>query len=282
MIYAIVVIYNRSLRECDSIKGLEQHFSVKSFHCSYKFVVYDNSLESQLVPIHLQSTIHYLHDATNGGVASAYNYALSLATSEKDWLLLLDQDSNLSPLYLQKIIDLVQQFDYDSSIAAIVPHVVGENNYISPCVVHLGGRLTKVEHGFTGIHKGEIVAINSGMAVRASFVKSLGGFNHKFWLDYLDYWLCHSIYAKGKSIYIDDTVIEHDLSVSNYNLLSLQRVANILCAEALFYKKYKPYHEQVLYFFRLLFRALKQLILLNNKNISFATLRAAFKFTTMR
>ena len=50
--------------------------------------------------------IHYVHDPSNGGLASAYNYALARAESEeREWLLLLDQDTSLTAEFISELVE---------------------------------------------------------------------------------------------------------------------------------------------------------------------------------
>jgi GT2 family glycosyltransferase len=271
-------MFNKLISDSETIAYFEKNNCLDLTRDKFQIIIYDNSAQSQEVPLRYASIISYFHDRSNGGVASAYNYALSLTQSADDWLVLLDQDSDLPERFIDEIWNLTTLYNIDIAVAAIAPHVVCETTIVSPCKVHVGGMLRPVDLNFKGEHSSEIRAINSGMAVRASFMKQIGGFNKAFWLDYLDHWLCRTIYATGKKIYVSKSVINHDLSVINYNRVSEQRAANILQAEMFFYGKYMPWFEQVLYVFRLLCRSLKQLVTIDNKQIALNTMRAGPKF----
>ncbi len=298
-----LVVYNKTTVEiCDTLlslyKSLNQNASDPQFadtspsvyldkvncnlqYLKYKMLIYDNS-RSPLIEETKFSNITYVHDATNGGLASAYNTALALSTSDNDWLVLLDQDSRLPKSYFDEIRRIHAAIGNDESIVAIAPHIICKRKPISPCTVHLGGKLSAVEPDFSGTTRHEIMAINSGMTVRASFMKQIGGFNKEFWLDYLDHWLCHTIHSLGEKMYVSTLVIDHELSVSNYNQVSEQRAQNILNAEMLFYRKYKPWYEQILYIIRLLLRSCKQFISVTNKQIARNTMRAIWHFITIK
>lgn len=124
MIYIIVVVYNMPISDCKFFKDFEEIDDLDLINGKYVIVVYDNSPESQEVPAHLSSTVRYFHDSTNGGVANAYNYGLSLSTTEEDWLLLVDQDSQIPSSFFCCVADLIKQIGANDSIAAIAPHVV--------------------------------------------------------------------------------------------------------------------------------------------------------------
>ena len=274
MIYVVIVLYNKRLSDCDAVEYFLETACAAGLDRECTLAVYDNSPEVQKIPANLASGIHYVHNGANGGVADAYNYGLSMSRSDGDWLVLSDHDSQFPASYLHDMVTLIHELKEDSSIVAIAPHVCCAGKPVSPCTVHLGGRVRPLALAFSGLHRGEIVAINSGMAIRVSFVKRIGGFNSIFWLDYLDYWLCRMIHSAGKRIYIASPVIDHDLSVCDYDHLTEGRVENILRAEMDFYRHYKPWGEQVLYIFRLLYRGLKQIVQLDNKRIALTTLRA--------
>jgi hypothetical protein len=116
------------------------------------------------------------------------------------------------------------------------------------------------------------MAINSGAVIRVAFLKEIGGFNEEFPLDYLDHWLFYEIYAKNYKTFVLDIYLHHDLSVMDYNSISLTRYKSILHSEFTFYKKYKrelfpEYRKQ------LFKRLLKQIITVKNKKIALYTLR---------
>lgn len=275
MIIFVIVLFNKSISDSETVKYFESKANQKSLKGKCQIIVYDNSPQRQELPLSYSSIItSYIHNRSNGGVSSAYNHGLSLSRHADDWLVLLDQDSNLPECYIDEILLLSAQYSSDETIVAIAPHVVCNNTIISPCKVYLGGILRPVAINFTGKHNSEVRAINSGMMVRVSFMKKIGGFNNIFWLDYLDHWLCRTIYDSGEKIYVCSSVINHNLSVSNYNQVSEQRATNILHSEIIFYKKYMPWFERVFYVFHLLYRGLKQLLMVGNKRIALNTIRS--------
>jgi len=274
MISIVVILYEMPHGRSNTLKSLMNNSNFNEYNLN--IIIYDNSPKKQDIDTDI-SNFTYVHNKLNGGLAQAYNYALSAISDQNSWLLLLDQDSQLPSNFISSLIETIHGIQ-DESIVAVAPHILCNNNLISPCKVRFAGRLVSVSKQFRGASDLELMAVNSGMAVRASFMKQIGGFNQDFWLDYLDHWLCRTIYAEGKRIYVSTAIVNHDLSVSNYNEVSVKRAQNILNAEVLFYKKYKSKSEQVAYFFRLMLRSIKQLVTLNNKKIAGYTLKAALNF----
>ena len=271
IINIVLVVYNRDLARSETYRSL---FESSNDFSDIKLIIYDNSRSGQKLSYSDSANISYLHDASNSGLAAAYNYALSTIVDQDDWMLLLDQDSKLPTDFISTLIETINGIS-DESIVAIAPHIVCKNTFVSPLKVRFGGRLVVLPEQYTGASAVELMGINSGMAVRVSFMKQVGGFNQEFWLDYLDHWLCRTIYANGKKMYVSSSIVNHNLSVSNYNEVSEERALNILKAELLFYRKYKSTAEQLVYLFRLIARGIKQYINLKNKSISGYSLKAA-------
>ena len=79
---------------------------------------------------------HYVHDPSNGGLASAYNFALARAESEeREWLLLLDQDTSLTREFLFELLEAANSFArFSFEVAAIVPKLLVNGIVYSPAI----------------------------------------------------------------------------------------------------------------------------------------------------
>jgi GT2 family glycosyltransferase len=214
----------------------------------------------------------YKHDPCNSGIAAAYNWALGLAQSYGfPWLLLLDQDSQLPSTFLASLLDAMELHDTNQSVAAIVPFIKDGFAEISPMRVRFG-RLSPLPKQSPSLAECEVTAINSGAAIRVSFVQSLGGFNPDYRLDCLDHWLFRQLYAQGKRVALSGSVLDHDLSVSDYrNQVSPTRYRSILSAEVLFVTTQKRRLEIPVYVIRLMLRAVKQLVIYRRPKLSALT-----------
>jgi GT2 family glycosyltransferase len=234
--------------------------------------VYDNSPVRQVSPAEELHLLVYKHDPSNGLLAAAFNWALGLAQSYGfPWLLLLDQDSQLPSTFLASLLDAMELHDTNQSVAAIVPFIKDGFAEISPMRVRFG-RLSPLPKQSPSLTECEVTAINSGAAIRVSFVQSLGGFNPDYRLDCLDHWLFRQLYAQAKRVALSGCVLEHDLSVSDYrNKVSLTRYRSILSAEALFVTTQKRRLEIPVYVIRLMLRAVKQLVIYRRPKLSALT-----------
>jgi GT2 family glycosyltransferase len=271
MILPILVLYNVTLENSTTF----QTFITSSHYGELDptlIAVYDNSPISHVRSGEEAHLFAYKHDPSNGGIAAAYNWALDIAKSQgHSWLLLLDQDSSLPITFLAFASDAVRLYSTNNSVVAIVPRATDRGGDISPNRVRFG-RLTPLPEPRPQVADYEVTAINSGTAVKVSFVASLGGFNPAYRLDCLDHWLFRQIYAQGKKVALSASVLEHDLSVSDYrNHVSLARYESMLSAEALFVTTEKGRVEIPVYVIRLMMRAVKQVVIYRRPKLAAQT-----------
>lgn len=261
-ILAIIVLYKVSPGESRSLKSLMASLDhVAGEDLQLKVLLCDNTPGGH-DPGALPGNAEYRVAPGNYGLASAYNMALRMAELEGyDWLLTLDQDTEVPDIFLGRVAAIAEELKENIAIAAIVPKVLDNEVLVSPHVV-LCGRSKQLPKNFAGISNWEIEAINSGTAWRVNAVKELGGFNLLFWLDYLDYWLCHMIHRSGKRIYVaGDVLVAHELSVLDLDKrMSPARFDNFLQAESAFCDMYKSALDGLILTARLVARLGRQTI----------------------
>lgn len=274
-ILAIMVAYNRGIPQSDTYKSFMCALAKNNCENIFSFLVYDNSPSSQNLDCSVPVSTSYLHDPTNAGLAKAYNYALDEALSNGcDWLLLLDQDSILPEDFTVNLIKTAKTINADENLVAIVPRVNCMGKIVSPSIVKFGGRFRPVDVSIRGISYGQITSINSGTMLRTKFMKTIGGFNTSFSLDYLDHWLFSTIHSNNKLVFISESVVEHELSIMDYEKwMNLERYENILAAETLFLKTCRPKNEKYFYILRLMKRMAVQLLGQNKAIFCKSTLR---------
>jgi len=209
----------------------------------FSLVIYDNSAESHQIAE--DSALHYVHDPANGGLAAAYNYALSRAEDTGyERLLLLDQDTTLTSEFLAELIDCAHALRTEDNVAANCPQADGAGNdslaggtlprFHPPSIsklcphVRLRGRWHSA---------GRISAYNSGSTLNVRMLRSIGGFPSEFWLDYLDHAVFDALAAKGYRVYVLHAVLQHELAESDLNARPIWRFRNVLQAQSLFVKR---------------------------------------------
>ena len=276
-IVIVLVIYKLKLIESSTFNTL-----IKSYYKHNKFeyfelIIYDNSPTKQNINMQIPFQTQYIHDSSNGGLYAAYTYAINRAIETRcDWILLLDQDTKLPLNYFFSVNKIMVDKSLDNDVVAIVPKVFTINGkMISPCKLYIGRIRRAIKLGYVGVCNFKISAINSGAFIKVEFLKAIGGFNPLFKLDFLDHWIFYKIFTCRKKIFILDSIIEHELSVTNYNMyISKERYKNILSSEILFINLYSPKLEKIVFILKLIIRSFKQLIFIKNRNYFYITCRA--------
>jgi GT2 family glycosyltransferase len=240
-------------------------------------LVYDNSPSEQ--PKVLDHTgfgrFMYVHDSSNSGLAAAYNSGLKEAhRSEADWLLLLDQDTEIRAQYLESLFAAIQSGPEDS-VSALVPKLMRAEMVLSPQRV---GRFNNrsVSPGYAGISRERLTALNSAACLRVRTVEAIGGFPSEYWLDFLDHVVFHRLQSAGGRVQVLDSVIEHQLSLLNLeHEMSLARYTGMLAAEWRFIRETGEGGGTFCHRLRLLKRAAIHAVRWKNKAYARETLKAS-------
>jgi GT2 family glycosyltransferase len=272
-ILAVLVLYNADICDCPAIDIFTGNDSL-STRSTFSLLVYDNSATAQVAGVDERCGYRYVHDPSNGGVAAAYSYALRLAVDEgADWILLLDQDTDLPVIFLPQLAEAGRTLLNEELVAAVVPKIRSRGRLVSPTKPSALRRQKPLDPECSGLVKGPVTAINSGTMVRVSFIELLGGIERAFWLDFLDHWLFNRICNAGKCVYVLDAILDHHLSIENYTRdVSEARYRNILASETIFIRTYAGRWDGIFYPALLLARALKHLIWRRNPRFFLITL----------
>lgn len=251
-ITAIVVLYQRAADQSPALQSLLRFLRSNT---SIRILVYDNSPQSQTKPIAMPPNVTYYAASQNGGLAPAYNLALTQASEQGDeWLLLVDQDTELTDAYLQELLALAESLFSNQSVSAVVPKLAWKGKVHSP-EEHLFDQLRSQfqhrDHGVSlsasGIQAPRLVAYNSGALMRVSALLAIGGFPSEFWLDYLDHAVFHMLAARGWYIYIMQSVLAHPLAHRDPNEVPLWRERNVLSAQTLFIRRFGSFPDKLRY-----------------------------------
>jgi GT2 family glycosyltransferase len=258
---AVIVLYKTEARNSVSFLSLE----AARKHCSpndldLRILLYDNTPEGNK-PGDLPCEVLYEHALRNGGLAGAYNRALKIALAEGfEWLLTLDQDTQLPLGFLTRLTEVGRSFAHDSTVAAIAPQLSDHGRRLSPVRIRFA-RVAQFPLGFVGFSDSETHAYNSGSMLRVNTLEQLGGFNEFFWLDFLDAWLYTQFNLLGKRVFVaGDLQLEHQLSLlDSREGMGLDRFKNWLQAESAFFDLYRGRLEGLALTIRLFLRLLRYL-----------------------
>ena len=229
-VLGVLVLYKRSLRESETFMSLSK--ALVGTIMKLDLLVYDNSAESHFdknVELGYSGSITYIHDSNNPGICKAYNTGLEKALAiNKKWLLLLDQDTDITSNYIESLLNAVEK---DKNYASIVPVIYSNSNIVSPTRYDFLGRMKAIEEEEVNKVVSNITAINSGACISTKFLKEINGFNTTFPLDILDHWFNHMINTHNRNTFVLNTKLIHNLSVADYNSLSIDRYEKIIKSE---------------------------------------------------
>ena len=176
------------------------------------------------------------HDPSNPGLAAAYEWAAAEAEAAGcSWLLLLDQDTRLTPDFLDEVGRLVENdAALPQDVDVLLPTVVHDGRVLSP---HRRVRLRTrpVTTRAPGVIRERCSWVNSGTVLRLSALKAVGGFPQDYPLDHLDHALAHRLQAHGSRALLLAATLEHRLSLLDRSSLGADRLAGVLEAEERFY-----------------------------------------------
>src|SRR5690606_17406377 len=128
-------------------------------------------------------TVTYVSNPQNGGVSMAYNAAAAHAERHgKVWMLLLDQDSVVTPELLPRLADATHR--HPASVA-FVPVVHDGRGILSPFRFS-GARGRRIREAKGLMPLGKYRFINSGLMIRRDAFVSAGGYDERIPLDFSD------------------------------------------------------------------------------------------------
>lgn len=255
-ILAIVVLYHCRLAASQAVSSLIQLLNQNgNLATQFSVMLYDNSPEAQSCDIQARFPLEYIHDPSNGGLASAYNLALARAeTNGRDWLLLFDQDTSATLEFLHELVELAAKLRSEAEAGAIVPKLLVGGQIYSP-ETHFLSQLRRqkfrsnqaLTKDVAGLQERQLNAYNSGAALRVSALRSIGGFPSEFWLDYLDHAVFSRLFSLGFRIYVMHAELQHNSSLAEFQTIPIWRIENILLAQTLFVKQTGNLLDRVLY-----------------------------------
>ena len=270
-IVVIIVLYKTKPSDSSS---LNQYLSYNHvLKVPKQLIIYNNSGDFDISE---PKNCIIINSENNDMLAKPFNFAYEYAKNiNYDWVLLIDADTNITKEYFEELNQFVKP-GISENIASIVPQLFQNNKSISP---HINKLFYTIRRPLkkNGFNSGNITAFNSLSMLRVSFIDAINGFNENYPLDMLDYWIYNQIFRLKKAIYILDCKIEHDLSVNDYdNKMSVERYINLIHAEDIFFKNAGCFN-YLLFKIRLLYRAIKQRISLQNKRFSQITFKHIFR-----
>jgi GT2 family glycosyltransferase len=232
---AVIVLYKLELQDSLSYRTLLTAAELlDAGQSQFNLLIIDNCPVAP-PPHALPSWVRYERAPGNPGLASAYNRALDLALAEGyEWIVTLDQDTDLPPQFLARVVEIAETLRSAPQVAAIVPQLIGDGKTLSPLRFRLGAFPDWYPIGFTGTPNDRVFAFNSGAVLRVSALRQAGGYDPRFWLDYSDTRLFCQLAKHGKRVMIaGDLQLSHNFSMlEKQNRMSAERYRELLATEA--------------------------------------------------
>ena len=212
----IIVVYKSALENCESFQSV---LAVSEEFPNLNLFIYDNSPTSQEIKNYESLTINYFHDDKNSGVSKAYNVGVEYAyKGQKEWVLLLDQDTSLPDFILKKYNEAV---DSNSNINLFAPILKLKNGRIfSPSRYRFkrGFFIDNIKFGTHTLF--EYAPVNSGMMIKIAAFQKVGGYNEKVKLDFADFQFVERFRKTYSEFFVLDVVCEQDFSDDNNSYVS--------------------------------------------------------------
>jgi hypothetical protein len=237
---AVLVVYERGLEDVGPWRTLrawlegarESGSGLRLDH----LLIYDNSSTPRAEPPIGIRGCQYTHNSDNGGTAAAYEAAVDIAsTRDIQWLLLLDQDTQLPADFLDQAGLEEVPVSGQQRAVAMVPWVRhGRGVIISPNRVTRTGTFRPLRPGQVPAEGEHVSAIASGSMLHVATLKSLLPIPKPLWLDYVDHWIFAQLHRRRLRTQVVDQVLEHELSVATPAELSPARLLSVLDGEAVF------------------------------------------------
>lgn len=211
----------------------------------------------------------YRFSQQNLGVSGAYNGAMEYAEQAAvPWLLLLDQDTEVTAPYLAAMLDYSKLLQPDQRVATVVPFIRANGMLVSPRVFGKAVRNHQIPRTTHGVVCQDAYAVNSGSLMRTSALRQVGGYSDRYWLDLSDAYIFHVLHLQNNCMYVaGDLELQHSIATLNFDQdMSPARYANFLAAENSFAEEFRGFWQNALHSLWLLARVARQYKRYRNKS----------------
>ncbi|MEZ8351065.1 glycosyltransferase [Vibrio splendidus] len=240
----LCVIYNKKCNESDTITS----FYRSSYHSSsqndvnIELHIWDNSTDKSVLEHNRdyceKKNIYHHFNGNNEFLSVVYNKFLH--RYKDDFLMIFDDDSNVSNEYLESVVKTARNVDFHVGVPKIESQL---KSIYSPAKFGLvkGRHLDDISCGFNF----GLVAISSGMVINCKKVTSKGiYFDENLNLYGIDTDFFLYLARRGISLYVLDVSIIHDLSCFNVesSQVKKKRLLNLIKSNIYIARKRSIFH----------------------------------------
>lgn len=191
IILAILVTHNPDMRRLTPL--LQELANSKA-----STIVIDNNSEPKLI---ISDKIKLIENRINEGLAAAQNQGIEYAKSNNfEHVLFLDQDSFISKLSIEKILEDLKLISTHYKVGAISPLYRGreeKNKYAPHIKISKYGLLKKLKAKRSSKPREVDLLISSGKVVPVNVFDSVGPMNEELFIDYVDTEWCFRAKNQG-------------------------------------------------------------------------------------
>ena len=210
---ALVVLFATPPSRSATLRSLAQQEDT-----NFDLLVWDNSElacnqhELDWLRFTLPSS-QYLHSPENTPLARVYETVIReqvLAGQGHDYLLILDQDSNLSVSFIKC---MRRAAAMHPEVGLLLPLVRSADTLVSPATIRwfLGRRWSRPKSGL--LPSRSMVAINSGMVLSRRYLAAhFNGYPQELTFYGTDNWMCQAYAEHQPTLVVVDTTIRHGLA----------------------------------------------------------------------
>jgi len=177
MIYSLIVIYNSFCSE-SKINEIKLNNIIP--------IIFDNSELNDFISKNkefcTQNNIHYYSFNRNVGLAKAYNYIIKKHISSQDWIIILDQDTDVTNEFYEKINKVVLNADRLSYLASFMYN----KNRFGPKLIKNFSKYSVIKQNKLGKLDDYLIGINTCSLFSRKLFEKVGLFNEELFLDYID------------------------------------------------------------------------------------------------
>lgn len=228
MLYAILVIYNKSVLDSTTYLFCKEHKDIQLIVCDNSTIDNDNKMIVE------KDGYHYISMHGNKGLSKAYNMAIDEIQNKQGYVMILDDDTILNEEYYHSI----QNLNCDIAI----PIVKSQTSILSPC--NMDHYVASGWDGKTEIK--HISTINSGMVIHLKLFKNYR-YDENLFLDYVDHHFMMDM--QNKNIQVLDCIIYQEFSAEEKTSLEscLNRFRIFKKDSKYFYRNHKLQYFFVVY-----------------------------------
>ena len=210
-IFAVVVLYNRSIGDSVTLNCLKSVEGIDVIICDNSTSDYKNHHFAK------EMGFFYINMGGNKGLAKAYNKALDFLSGKSGYVCILDDDTEISNEYFEKLKRSIQKNPKD----IYLPFLYDDTGMLSPCKI--GGIFVNRVKNVESINKKNITGINSAMAISLKVFNEGYRYDEKYFLDYIDHDFLRAMKKKNKTIgFLKVKIVQNfsgnDFSCKEYSL----------------------------------------------------------------